>query len=231
LPRSEPAEGDREIHVKTDAQLKADVTDELAWDPAVDGSHIGVMVKDGVVTLAGHLDSFAEKHAAERAVRRVAGVRALALDLEVKPPAGQERSDSDIALAATAALRLNTLVPLGKVKVKVENGWVTLTGEVDWSYQYATAEQCIRPLAGVRGLFNRITIRPRVDGHDIGEEITAALTRQAIREARHIDIKVEGAVVTLSGKVHSMAEHDAAVGVAFSTQGVAHVVDHLQVAG
>jgi osmotically-inducible protein OsmY len=122
-------------------------------------------------------------------------------------------------------------VPLGKVKVKVENGWVTLTGEVDWSYQLATAEQCVRPLAGVRGLFNRITITPRVDCKDIGAEITAALTRQAVREARHIDIKVEGAVVTLSGKVHSMAEHDAAVGVAFSTQGVARVVDHLQVAG
>jgi osmotically-inducible protein OsmY len=225
------AAADREIQVKTDAQLKADVTDELAWDPGVDASHIGVMVEDGVVTLAGHLDSFAEKHAAERAARRVPGVRALAIDLEVRLPASHQRTDADIAKAATAALRLNALVPLGQVKVKVENGWVTLTGEVDWTYQYATAEQCIRPLAGVRGLFNHITIRPRVDGREIGEEITAALTRQALREARHIDVKVEGAVVTLSGKVHSKAEHDAAVGVAFSTHGVAHVVDHLQVAG
>ena len=164
-------------------------------------------------------------------MRRVAGVRGIAMELDVKLAPAHVRSDSEIAQAATAALRRNALVPIGKVKVKVENGWVTLTGEVDWTYQYATAEQCIRPLAGVRGLFNHVTIRPRVDGREIGEEITAALTRQALREARHIDVKVEGAVVTLSGKVHSKAEHDAAVGVAFSTHGVAHVVDHLQVAG
>lgn len=217
--------------MKTDAQLRTDVTDELAWDPAVNAANVGVIVKEGVVTLTGHLDSFAEKHAVERAVRRVSGVRGIALDLEVKLPSSAQRSDSEIALAATAALGLNSLVPPGKVQVQVENGWVTLTGEVDWGYQFASAEQSIRPLPGVRGLFNRITIKPRVDGKDIGAQITAALTRQAVREARHIDIKVEGGVVTLSGKVHSMAEHDAAIGVAFSTKGVSHVVDHLQVAG
>lgn len=221
----------REILVKTDAQLRTDVTDELAWDPAVNASNVGVIVREGVVTLTGHLDSFAEKHAVERAVRRVSGVRGIALDLEVKLPTSAQRSDSEIALAATAALGLNSLVPAGKVQVQVENGWVTLTGEVDWGYQFASAEQSIRPLPGVRGLFNRITIKPRVDSKDIGAQITAALTRQAMREARHIDIKVEGGVVTLSGKVHSMAEHDAAIGVAFSTKGVSHVVDHLQVAG
>ena len=122
-------------------------------------------------------------------------------------------------------------MPRGKVKVEVENGWVTLTGEVDWGYQFASAEQCIRPLAGVRGLFNKITVKPRVQSKDIAAQITAALTRQATREARHIGIEVEGGVVTLSGKVHSMAEHDAAVGVAFSAHGVSRVVDHLQVAG
>jgi osmotically-inducible protein OsmY len=184
-----------------------------------------------VVTLTGHLDSFTEKHAVERAVRRVSGVRGIALDLEVQLPSSAQRSDSEIALAATAALGLNSLVPAGKVQVQVENGWVTLTGEVDWGYQFASAEQSIRPLPGVRGLFNRITIKPRVDSKDVAAQITAALTRQAVREARHIDIKVEGGVVTLSGKVHSMAEHDAAIGVAFSTKGVSHVVDHLQVAG
>jgi osmotically-inducible protein OsmY len=199
--------------VKTDAQLRADVSDELAWDPAVNASNVGVTVHEGVVTLTGHLDSFAEKHAVERAVRRIAGVRGIAMELE-----------------ATAALRLNSLVPDDKVQVQVENGWVTLTGEVDWGYQFASAEQSIRPLPGVRGMYNRIAIKPRVSGDDIGAQIAAALTRQATREARHIDIKVEGGVVTLSGKVHSMAEHDAAVGVAFSAKGVSHVVDHLQVA-
>lgn len=217
--------------MKTDAQLKADVTDELAWDAAINATNIGVMVKDGVVTLTGHLDSFAEKHAVEHAVRRVAGVRGIAMELDVKLSASNQRSDSEIAHAATESLRLNSLVPDGVVQVEVENGWVTLTGEVDWSYQFASAEQCIRPLAGVRGLFNEITIKPRVSGEDITNQITAALTRQATREARHIGIEVEGGVVTLSGKVHSLAEHDAAIGVAFSAPGVSRVVDHLQVSG
>lgn len=217
--------------MKTDAQLKADVTDELAWDPAINATNVGVMVKDGVVTLAGHLDSFAEKHAVEQAVRKVSGVRGIALDLDVKLAAGQQRTDSDIAQAATAALSLNSLVPAGKIKVEVENGWVTLTGQVDWSYQFASAEQCVRPLAGVRGLSNKITVKPRVQSRDIAAQISAALARQAAREARHIGIEVEGSVVTLSGKVHSMAEHDAALGVAFSAEGVSRVVDHLQVVG
>lgn len=217
--------------MKTDAQLKADVSDELAWDPALDASNVGVTVHQGVVTLTGHLHSFAEKHAIERAVRRVGGVRGIAMELDVKLPAEHQRSDSEIALAATAALGLNSLVPEGKVQVQVENGWVTLTGELDWGYQFASAEQSIRPLPGVRGLYNKISIRPRVDGRDLGAQISAALARQALREARHIDIFVEGGVVTLSGKVHSMAEHDAAIGVAFSAKGVSHVVDHLHVTG
>jgi osmotically-inducible protein OsmY len=217
--------------VKTDAQLKADVTDELAWDPAINATNVGVMVKDGVVTLAGHLDSFAEKHAVEQAVRKVSGVRGIALDLDVRLAASQQRTDSDIAQAATAALSLNSLVPAGKIKVEVENGWVTLTGQVDWGYQFASAEQCVRPLAGVRGLSNKITVKLRVQSRDIAQQISAALARQAAREARHIGIEVEGSVVTLSGKVHSMAEHDAALGVAFSAEGVSRVVDHLQVVG
>lgn len=215
--------------MKTDMQLKADVTDELAWDPAINAASIGVMVKDGVVTLTGHLDSFAEKHAVERAVRRVSGVRGIALELDVKLMAEHKRSDSEIAQAAATALRLNSMVPEGKVQIEVENGWVTLTGEVDWSYQLARAEQCIRPLAGVRGLYNRITIKPRASSKDVGAQIMAALTRQAMREAKHITIEVEGGVVTLWGKVHSLAEREAAVGAAFSAHGVSRVVDKLEV--
>src|SRR6478752_5816140 len=119
--------------MKSDTQLKADVTEELEWNPAINATNIGVMVKDGLVTLAGHLDTFAEKHAVERAVRRVAGVRGIALDLDVKLAKEHKRSDSEVAQAAIMALRLNSLVPDGKVKVEVEDGWVTLTGEVDWS--------------------------------------------------------------------------------------------------
>ena len=215
--------------MKTDAHIKADVAEELAWDPAVNATGIGVEVKDGVVTLTGHLDSYAEKHAVERAVHRVAGVRGIAVELDVRLAAEHKRSDSDIAQAAAAALQLNSLVPDEKIQVQVENGRVTLTGEVDWSYQLASAEQCVRPLAGVRGLSNRITIKSRASSKDVGAQISAALTRQAAREAKHITVEVEGSVVTLWGKVHSLAEREAAVGAAFSARGVSRVVDKLEV--
>ena len=175
-----------------------------------------------MVTLAGHLDTFAEKHAAERAVRRVSGVRGIALDLDVKLAPEHKRSDSEIAQAAITALRLNSLVPDGEVKVEVEDGWVR-------AYQFASAEQCTRPLIGVRGLSNHITIKLRTSSKDIAGQITAALRRQAEREAKHIGIEVEGAVVTLRGKVHSLAEHDAAVGAAFGAHGVSRVVDKLEI--
>lgn len=216
--------------MKSDFQLKADVTAELAWDPAINATNIGVMVKDGVVTLAGHLDSFSEKHAVERAVRRVGGVRGIALDLDVKLAPDHQRGDPEIAQAATTALRLNSLVPDGKVKVEVEDGRVTLSGEVDWSYQSASAEQCLASMMGVKALANRITVKARASSKDIASQITAALKRQAEREAMHIGIAVDGGVVTLSGEVHSMAEHDAAVGAAFSTHGVSRVIDKLEVA-
>jgi len=215
--------------MKTDAHIKADVTDELAWDPAVNATGIGVAVKDGVVTLTGHLDSYAEKHAVEQAVHRVAGVRGIAVELDVRLATEHKRSDSDIAQAAATALQLNSLVPDEKIQVLVETGRVTLTGEVDWSYQLASAEQCVRPLAGVRGLSNRITIKSRASSKDVGAQITAALTRQAAREAKHITVEVEGSVVTLWGKVHSLAEREAAVGAAFSARGVSRVVDKLEV--
>lgn len=215
--------------MKTDLQLKTDVSDELAWDPAINAAAIGVAVKDGVVTLTGELNTYAEKQAVERAVRRVSGVRGMAIDLEVKLAPEHKRSDADIAEAAIAALRWHSLVPDERVKVEVENGWVTLTGELDWGYQFASAEQAVRPLMGVRGVTNNIAIKPRVSAKDLGAQITAALTRQAQREAHHIGVEVEGGVVTLSGKVHSMAEHDAVLGTAFSARGVSRVVDHLQV--
>jgi osmotically-inducible protein OsmY len=219
----------RESHMKTDAELKADVLAELAWDPVLDAAAIGVIAKDGLVTLTGHLDTFAQKHAAERAVRRVAGVRGIAVELDVKLAPEHRRTDSDIAQAAIAALRWNSLVPDEHVKVEVEDAWVTLTGEVDWPYQFSSAEQCIRPLTGVRGITNLVKVKPRVRGNDIAHQITAALTRHAEREAQHIDIDVEDGTVTLSGSVDSLAEHDAAIGAAFGTRGVTSVVDKLEV--
>ena len=153
--------------MRTDAQLKADVLAELAWDPAVNPTAIGVIVKNGVVTLTGHLDTLAQKHAAERAVRRVAGVRGIAVELDVRLAPEHRRGDSEIARAAIAALRWNSLVPDERVKVEVEDGWVTLTGEVDWPYQLASAQQCIRPLTGVRGVTNPVTLKAHVRGLDV----------------------------------------------------------------
>jgi len=215
--------------MKTDMQLKADVTAELAWEPAVNAAGIGVLVNDGVVTLTGHLDTFAEKYAAERAVRRVAGVRGLAMELDVKLAPGHQRSDSEIASAAASALRWSVFMQPDKVKVEVEKGWVTLTGEVDWAYQRSTAEQCARNLIGVRGLTNNITVKPAVSPSNVAAQITAALERQAEREAKNIAIDVEGGVVTLRGKVHSLAEREAAAGAAFAARGVSRIVNKLEV--
>jgi osmotically-inducible protein OsmY len=217
--------------MKTDFQIMADVTAELDSDPVINAKSVGIAVNDGVVTLSGHLASFAEKHAVEKAVRRVSGVRGIALELDVKLAPEHRRSDSEIAEAAVAALLWHSLVPDDHVQVEVADGWVTLTGQVDWPYQHASAEQCVRPLVGVRGISNQVQIKPRVRGKDIAGEITAALTRHAQREAGHIDVQVEGSVVTLSGRVDSMAEHDAVVGAAFGTQGVSTVVDQLRVGG
>ncbi len=221
----------KDAEMKTDAQLKADVLAELAWDPAINPAAIGVTVEHGFVTLAGHLDTLAQKHAAERAARRVAGVRGVAVEAQVKLAPEHRRSDSDIARAALAALRWNSLVPDDRVTVEVEDGWVTLTGEVDWPYQLASAEQCIRPLTGVRGVTNLVTLKAHVRGLDIARQITDALTRHAEREARHIDVAVDGGTVTLSGTVDSLADHDAAIGAAFGTRGVTSVIDKLEVAG
>lgn len=216
--------------MKTDTQLKADVTAELAWDPSINAAGVGVMVKDGIVTLTGELDSFAEKHAVERAARRVSGVCGIAVELDVKLSGDHKRSDSEIAKTAVAALRWHAWVPDEHVKVEVEDGWVTLSGEVDWRYQLTSAEQCIRPLMGVRGITNKISVKRCASENDISADITAALRRQAQREAEQIEIEVDGGVVTLKGKVHSMPEHDAAVGAAWSTRGVSRVVDLLSIA-
>ncbi|HVZ42855.1 MAG TPA: BON domain-containing protein [Ramlibacter sp.] len=217
--------------MKTDLQIKADVTAELAWDAACNAAAIGVAVKEGVVTLSGQVDTFLQKRAVDQAVRRVSGVRGVALDLEVRLAPGDHRSDTDIAQAAVAALRWHSVVPQDKVRVEVDDGWVTLTGEVDWPYQRASAEQCIQPLTGVRGVTNQVAIASRAAPGDIQSQIRDALGRHAAREARHIEVAVDGGVVTLTGKVGSLSEHEAAVGTAFAARGVTRVVDRLEVTG
>jgi osmotically-inducible protein OsmY len=215
--------------MKPDSELKADVLAELQWDPAIDATQIGTAVRDGVVTLIGQVDSYAQKHAAERAVLRVAGVRGIVLELDVHLAPDGTRSDTEIAQAAVHALRWHSLVPEDRVKVKVENGQVTLEGELDWAYERESVEQCIRPLVGVRSVRNLTTIKPRADAHGIASQITAALGRHAQREARHIQVDVDGSIVTVSGHVDSLPEHNAVIGTACAAHGVSRVIDKLEV--
>jgi osmotically-inducible protein OsmY len=217
--------------MKTDTQLKKDVSSELEWDPAVNAAGVGVAVKDGVVTLSGHLDNYAQKYAVERAVQRVEGVKAVAVELDVKLAPDHKRSDTEIAQAAEQAFSWHSLIPAEPIRVKVEKGWITLTGELDWAFQRTNAEKAVRPLTGVIGVTNSITLKPQAAPVNVTTRIQDALTRHAQTEARNIDVAVSGAVVTLRGKVHSWSERAAAQGAAWSAPGITQVVNELQVVG
>lgn len=215
--------------MKTDALLKADVINELQWDPAINATHVGVAVSNGVVTLTGHLDTFAEKFAVERAVRRVEGVKAIAVELDVKLSPHHVRSDTEIAQAAESALRWHAVVPHDRVSIKVEKGWVTLGGEVEWDYQRDSAYGAVRSLTGVVGVSNLITLKPQATPADVTSRIRSALTRHAEREAKHIEVDVSGSTVTLRGYVDSLADRAAAQGAAWSAPGITSVVNKLLV--
>jgi osmotically-inducible protein OsmY len=215
--------------MKTDADLKRDVEAELAWDPAVKSTAIGVAVKDGVVTLAGHLETYSEKWAVEKALRRVEGVKAIALELDVRLSPDHLRGDTDIAQAAEHALKWHTLVPTDAIRLTVDKGWITLQGEVEWDFQRRSVEKAVRDLRGVVGLSNEIVIRQRATPADLKRRIQDALTRQAVREANHMEVNVKDGTVTLRGKVHSWRERDAAQGAAWSAPGVRVVINELTV--
>ena len=215
--------------MKTDAQLKDDVSTELDWDPAINASQIGVAAKDGVITLTGHLDTYTEKYAIERAVGRVAGVKAIAMEIDVKLEPGHKRSDTEIATAVESALKWHSHVPDEKIQVKVEKGWVTLKGEVDWDYQRKNAEDAVRPLTGVVGVSNGITLKVGVTPNNVVTRIKDAFVRHAEREAKQIEVAVNGALVTLRGSVDSWAERTAAAGAAWSAPGITNVVNELKV--
>lgn len=215
--------------MKTDAQLKLDVSTELDWDPSINATNVGVAVRGGVVTLTGHLDTYAEKHAIERAVQRVQGVQAVALELDVMLAPGHRRSDADIAAAAESALAWHARVPEQGIRVTVERGWVTLSGEVDWDYQRSSSYSAVRPLTGVVGVTNNITLKPQTSTTRIASRIRDALARQAQREAQHVEVMVSGSEVTLRGKVHSWAERCAVQGAVWSAPGVSQVTNELVV--
>jgi osmotically-inducible protein OsmY len=215
--------------MKTDADLKKDILEELLWDPLVPQTLVGVAVKDGVVTLTGHLNTYSEKIAVRRAVERVSGVNAVAMELDVIPLGLHKRSDTEIAVAAEHALSWSTSVPQERVMVTVEKGWVTLNGELDWNFQRRAVERMIRPLKGVIGITDNIRLKTLPLAMNLTNRIQEALTRQAVREARRIDISMDGSVATLRGHVHSWAEKNAAEGATWSAPGVSRVNNLLTV--
>lgn len=212
---------------KTDMQLKQDIEDELRWDPKVNAAQIGVSVDKGVVSLLGAVDTYAERWAAEDAVKRVNGVCAVAQDLTVKILSGHVRTDSDIATAIQSALKWDVFIPK-TVTAKVHNGVVTLEGQVTWNYQRDAAERAVRFLMGVAAVYNSITLQPQVSMGLVKEKVQAALQRQATADANSIHIDTAGGKVTLTGKVSSWQSIADATDAAWAAPGVTQVVDQMQ---
>ena len=216
--------------MKSDSQLKKDVSEELKWEPSVNATQIGVEVKDGVVTLAGHVDSYAEKWNAETAAQRVSGVKALAVEMDVKLPGYSARTDGDIGRSAEHALSWTSYLPKDAIKIMVERGFVTLTGEVEWEYQRNVAAMTIRHLMGVTGVSNQIRIKATASAALVKEGIEAAIKRRAATDAKEISVSVKGSDVTLKGHVHSWSERELATNAAWGAKGVHKVFDEMTMA-
>lgn len=213
-----------------DLILQQMVIDELMYDPRVDAAHIGVSIRDGVVSLSGHVASFAEKQAAEQAVRRVKGVRAVAQELAVALPADKRTADDEIAARAVRILDWDVLIPPRSIDVKVEHGIVTLSGTVNWGFERTEAEDDVRKLGGVVSVLNDIRVRPRVADEDVRGAIRAALERHAELEASRITVAVEDGKVVLSGTTESWGERQELERAAWSAPGVTEVENHVVIA-
>jgi osmotically-inducible protein OsmY len=213
----------------TDKELKQQVENALDFEPSLDASDLGVSVDEGVVTLRGNVASFTEKMTAERAALHVFGVRAVANDLVVRLPTGYARTDTEIAQAAIAALKWNTSVPHERITAAVSDGWITLTGSVDWNYQKDAAGRTVHDLTGVKGVANNIAVQPHVRTTDVRDKIEAAFKRSAEIDARHISVSTQDGKVVLRGNVHSWIEREEAERAAWAAPGVQQVEDHLVV--
>lgn len=212
-----------------DKILRNHVLAALDWEPSIDTSGIAIGAKDGVVTLSGHVRTYVEKLKAEQVVRNVRGVHAIAEELEVRPLHTHTRADDEIAKRAVDILNWDVMVPSEAVQVKVQEGWVTLTGDVDWQYQRTAAEDDVRKLSGVLGVTNLVTIRPRAQGADIKKRIEEALRRNALVEAENIKINVADGKVTLEGRVHTWYERDVLETAVWAAPGVNSLDDRVTV--
>ena len=215
--------------MRTDSEIQRDIEDELRWDPSLENDDVAVSVCDGVVTLAGYVKSYLDKWHAERVASRVKGVKAIANDLTVKLPSSSDRADPDIARAALDALKWNIAVPHDRIKLKVDKGWVTLEGDVDWSFQRDAAERAVRSLTGVKGVSNLVTIKARPTPQDVKQKIKEALERGAQFDADRIMVDVDGNKAILRGTVRSYAERRDAERAARNAPGITEVENKLTV--
>ncbi len=212
-----------------DSALRQDILDELEFEPSIDANDIGVAVEDGVVTLSGHVPNFSQRQVVERVVARVKGVRGIAQEIEVRFLGGPGTSDDEIAKRVLDTLKWSTLVPDGKVQVKVQDGHVTLSGKLEWNYQKTGAADAVRDLKGVTGITNLIELSPRPSSIDVKKRIEEALRRSAEVEGKHIQVDVAGNKVILRGNVKAWNERSVVEQAAWATPGVHTVDDRLTI--
>lgn len=213
----------------SDIALRQNILSELEFEPSLDAVNIGVAVKDGVVTLTGHVGSYVERAIAERVVGRIKGVRAIAQEIEVRLAGNRKTADDQIATRALKIIAWDTTIPNDKIQLKVQNGWITLSGEVEWNFHKKGAEEAVRKLSGVSGVTNLIAVRPHADVSDVKHRIENALKRNAEIDAGRIRVVVAGGKVTLEGKVHAWHERGVAEQAAWSAPGVHAVEDKIQI--
>ena len=215
--------------MRTDLDIQQDVMKELKWQPFLTAANIGVAVKHGIVTLSGTVDHYSQKQAAERATKKVVGVLAIAEDIQIGVSPAYRKTDTEIAETAVNALRWHSAVPVDKVKVKVEDGIVTLEGAVDWEYQRASAKFAVSDLIGVRDVTNLITLNPKVAAKDLKEKITEALHRSATVDSAKIKVEIQGTKAVLRGVVRSHAEKEDAEEAVSCAPGINKVESYLYV--
>jgi len=215
--------------MKSDSEIERDVREELKWDPDLDATDIAVAVKNGVVTLAGFTKSYTDRLEAELAAKRVAGVHAVANDIEVRLPAIDQRPDPDIARDAVVALKSELPISHDRIKIIVKDGWITLEGAVEWQYQKTTAETAVRRVKGVKGVTSVIAVKPKVEPSELQRKIMEAFKRNAEVDANRITVEAHGSEVILKGTVRSWIEREEAERVAWSAPGITRVEDRIVV--